>query len=50
MQSNRQEVLLYMIFALGGLFVFCVINGTADYDTVSNKNRKDAQDSSDSKS
>lgn len=31
-QSTRQEALLYLIFALGSLFVVLVVNGKADYD------------------
>ncbi|KAJ8712929.1 hypothetical protein PYW08_008233 [Mythimna loreyi] len=30
--SNRQEVFLYVMFGIGGLFLFLVTQGTTDYD------------------
>ncbi|XP_028157659.1 dnaJ homolog subfamily C member 30, mitochondrial-like [Ostrinia furnacalis] len=31
-QSYRQEAVMYCIFAIGGLFLLLVVNGTTDYD------------------
>ncbi|XP_049879180.1 dnaJ homolog subfamily C member 30, mitochondrial-like [Pectinophora gossypiella] len=32
MKSNQQETLIYLIFALGGLFILLVVQGKEDYD------------------
>lgn len=30
--TNKQETFLYIMFAIGGLFIFLVAHGTTDYD------------------
>lgn len=31
-ESNRQEIFLYVMIGIGGLFVFLIAQGTTDYD------------------
>lgn len=31
-KAVHQESLLYMMIFIGGLFLFCIVNGTSDYD------------------
>lgn len=42
-QAASQETLMYVICALGGLFFFFVLNGTADYDQDIIKDRNPKQ-------
>lgn len=44
MQSNRQEFILYMMFVFGGIFIFLVMNGTADYDKINDKTSHEIQE------
>ncbi|CAG9791497.1 unnamed protein product [Diatraea saccharalis] len=34
--ANRQEAIMYVLFAIGGLFVFLVAHGKDDYDRIKN--------------
>ncbi|CAH0595302.1 unnamed protein product [Chrysodeixis includens] len=45
--TNKQETFLYIMFAIGGLFMFLVIHGTTDYDldrTSQKKNQSNEQE------
>lgn len=42
--SAQQEALLYFMFAIGGLFIMLVINGTSDYDMDRTSNKKNNEE------